>query len=76
VRDVLLRSNCVDCGLGDLVVLEFDHMTDKRCSVPSLARRGSSLARLQREIAKCQIRCANCHRRRTSRDSQIRVVAA
>jgi hypothetical protein len=76
VRDVLMRSNCVDCGLGDLVVLEFDHMTDKRCSVPLLARRGSSLPRLKREIAKCQIRCANCHRRRTAKDFQIKALAA
>jgi hypothetical protein len=70
VRDLLLQSECVDCGLSDLVVLEFDHLADKKGSVPLLARRGASLARLKDEIAKCEIRCANCHRRRTAMASQ------
>lgn len=65
VRDVLLQSDCIDCGRVDLIVLEFDHMGNKKCCVPLLARRGCSLARLKEEVAKCQIRCANCHRRKT-----------
>jgi hypothetical protein len=76
VRDLLLRSACVDCGLSDLVVLEFDHIADKKGSVPLLARRGSSLAKLKEEIVKCEIRCANCHRRRTAKRPQTRDVSA
>lgn len=64
LRDVLLRSGCVDCGSSDLLVLEFDHITEKTELVGKLARDGCSLERLQREVARCEVRCANCHRRR------------
>lgn len=65
VRELLLHSSCVDCGDARLVVLEFDHVGAKRGTVVELARRGSSRLRLQAEISQCEIRCANCHRRRT-----------
>jgi hypothetical protein len=72
VRDLLLESCCVDCGLTDLVVLEFDHITNKHANVTQLARRGCSLNQLKREIAKCEVRCANCHRRRTFEGARAR----
>jgi hypothetical protein len=61
-----LRSGCVECGETDLVVLDFDHRGDKLAKVTDLARNEYSLARLQREIDRCEVRCANCHRRRTA----------
>jgi hypothetical protein len=61
-----LRSGCVDCEEMDLIVLDFDHRDDKNANVSVLARRECSLATLQREIDLCDIRCANCHRRRTA----------
>jgi transposase-like protein len=63
---VLLRSPCVDCGESDPLVLEFDHLRDKRNAVTRLAWHGCSLATIDAEIAKCEIRCANCHRRATA----------
>ena len=65
VHDVLRRGECVDCGCDDLVVLEFDHVGRKRGDVMHLARNGCSLGKLRAEISECEIRCANCHRRRT-----------
>ncbi len=67
IWDLLVNSECVDCGLADPVVLEFDHRRDKTASVPVMARDGCSLQLLLEEVAKCEIRCANCHRRRTIR---------
>jgi ribosomal protein S27E len=61
-----LRSACVDCGERDPLVLEFDHVDLKRAAVTRLAWYGCSLATIDAEIAKCQIRCANCHRRITA----------
>lgn len=65
VRDLLRAGHCVDCGVTDVVVLEFDHIGVKTGNVCQLARGGCSAARLKAEIAQCEIRCANCHRRRT-----------
>jgi hypothetical protein len=61
---VLQRSACIDCGERDPVVLDFDHRDAKRANVSLLARR-SGVARLEAEIALCDVRCANCHRIRT-----------
>jgi hypothetical protein len=65
VLSLLDRSACVDCGVDDLCVLEFDHLEGKIAPVMTMARNEASLDRLKLEISKCQIRCANCYRRRT-----------
>ncbi len=66
VRDLLLESECVDCNTRELSVLEFDHVRGKKlANITALTRMGHSLSRLQAEISKCEVRCANCHRRRT-----------
>ena len=57
---------CVDCGEHDAVVLEFDHLREKSFDVAqSLPYR--SWRSILDEIAKCEVVCANCHRRRTAR---------
>jgi len=58
---------CADCGESDIVVLEFDHQRDKVADVSLLARDGYSLDKIKREIDKCEVVCANCHRRRTAK---------
>lgn len=68
VWSFLAGHPCVDCGETDPEVLEFDHQIDKRAEIGALVRSGASWERVQREIAKCEVRCANCHRRRTSRN--------
>ena len=67
--DVLTASGCVDCGELDVCVLEFDHVGVKTGSVMQLARREVGLARLSAEIQRCEVRCVNCHRRRTAREA-------
>jgi hypothetical protein len=60
------RHPCADCGETDPLVLEFDHLRDKEfCIGTALCRFG--WARIQAEMAKCEVVCANCHRRRTAR---------
>lgn len=61
-----LRANaCVDCGEDDIVVLEFDHLGDKVGGVAKMVRDGYGLETIKKEIAKCDVVCANCHKRRT-----------
>lgn len=71
VRDWLIgylqTHPCIDCGESDIVVLEFDHRSDKTSEVSSLMRVGN-LETVQKEVAKCDVRCANCHRRKTAKD--------
>ena len=63
----LAAHPCVDCGEADPIVLEFDHVRDvKARDVSALAYEGAPEARIVAEIAKCDVRCANCHRRRTA----------
>jgi cytochrome c len=55
-------EGCVDCGSTDIRVLEFDHVRGtKVASVGSMIRRGRALAMIEQEIAKCEVRCRNCH---------------
>ncbi len=63
----LLEHPCIDCGMADIRVLEFDHRDrdTKVLAVAVLACDGYSLDRVKAEVAKCVVRCANCHRIRT-----------
>lgn len=63
----LNEHSCIDCGETDIVVLEFDHRdpATKRAKIANVL--GSwTWSTILTEIAKCDVRCANCHRRRTS----------
>jgi hypothetical protein len=57
---------CRDCGETDPMVLEFDHLRDKRFNIGS-ALPYRNWASILAEIEKCDVVCANCHRRRTAR---------
>ncbi len=66
VRDYLSTHPCVDCGESNPIVLEFDHVRgSKRMDVGAMCSRGYSLASIAQEIEKCEVRCGNCHRRKT-----------
>lgn len=63
----LREHPCVDCGERDILLLDFDHRdpSSKRDVVARLARSGT-LRAVMLEIAKCDVRCATCHRKRTA----------
>jgi 5-methylcytosine-specific restriction endonuclease McrA len=65
--DYLSDKSCLDCGEPDPIVLEFDHQFDKKMNISELIK-DSSIGRLETELNKCEIRCANCHRRKTAKD--------
>lgn len=65
----LMSHPCVDCAETDILVLEFDHKdrTSKNEDVSRIMRSGP-LKQLIQEISKCDVRCANCHRRKTEKE--------
>jgi hypothetical protein len=64
----LLTHPCVDCGETDPLVLDFDHVRGQKVrDVSQLVAGGYSWRTIEAEIAKCDVRCANDHRRATSR---------
>ncbi len=69
VLDYLSNHPCLMCGESDPVVLEFHHARgEKETDVSVLIGRGSSLEKLQVEIEKCDVLCANCHRKLTAKE--------
>lgn len=69
IREYLAHHPCVDCGERDIVVLEFDHVRGKKSdSICRMVRRVATLASIKAEIVKCDVRCANCHKRKTAKD--------
>lgn len=66
--EYLSEHPCVDCGLADPAVLEFDHLGDKRGDIARM-KYDYPWSSVLAEIAKCEVVCANCHRRRTDRRS-------
>ena len=62
------RGQCVDCALAVTAltrpVFDWDHRdpAEKRASVSWLVHKGKGVQHVLAEIAKCDLRCANCHR--------------
>lgn len=68
IKNFLKEHPCVDCGESDLVVLEFDHVRGEKSFNISSGIRGQGLSSIKEEIEKCEVRCANCHRKKTSKE--------
>lgn len=72
VYQYLAAHPCVDCGESNVLVLEFDHVRGtKKNDVAHMVHGSHSLETLRREIAKCEVRCANCHRIATAKRSGL-----
>jgi hypothetical protein len=64
----LLANPCVDCGESNPVCLDFDHQRDKKMNVSLMLHGGYCWDSILKEIDKCEVRCANCHRKKTSKE--------
>jgi hypothetical protein len=63
----LSEHPCIDCGEARIGTLEFDHVRGiKRMNVSLMINSAMSIDSIENEIKKCDIRCANCHRIKTS----------
>ena len=64
IDDYKSTHPCVHCGESHPACLDFHHRnpSEKTLTI-SLAIARASLERIQMEVAKCDILCANCHRK-------------
>jgi hypothetical protein len=67
IKNFLKKHPCVDCGNNDFRVLDFDHVKGIKldCVSRLVNIHGRSLVTIIKEIGKCEVRCANCHRIKT-----------
>lgn len=67
IMNFLSKNPCRHCGENRIVTLEFHHVRDKDFNICDGLRRGYSLERIKKELNKCIVLCANCHRIETSK---------
>jgi hypothetical protein len=65
IKEIKESKGCADCGVSNHIVLDFDHIKDKKYNVSRMIHDGFVWAAIKKEISKCEIVCANCHRIRT-----------
>ncbi len=66
---------CSNCNENNWMTLDFAHVNrgTKLDNVATLAYRPVSIKRLQAEIDKCKVLCANCHRIETYKENAVLV---
>tara|TARA_R100001086_G_scaffold130709_1_gene67722 strand:- start:1092 stop:1343 length:252 start_codon:yes stop_codon:yes gene_type:complete len=62
-RDLKNKSACEICGESHPSCLEFHHLKKKDNIISKMVASGYAIDTIQKEMAKCQIVCANCHRK-------------
>ena len=57
-------GGCRNCGESNPICLDLHHVDEKVGSISALVAERRSLSTIQRELQKCELLCANCHRER------------
>jgi hypothetical protein len=71
LAEKLKRKHCLDCKIQvsneNFVIFDFDHIEkdDKITNVSEMIISSFTLAQIQEEINKCELRCKRCHRIKT-----------
>src|SRR5687768_5361247 len=63
IRGIKEESGCIRCGFANPRALQFHHRdpSQKTLEIANCLRQGWGKDRLQSEIDKCDVLCANCH---------------
>lgn len=73
VKTYFLTHPCIDCGISNPLVLDFDHRnpSEKYKGISQIVANCLGIATLIKEIEKCDVRCSNCHRIRHSGQNTV-----
>lgn len=66
---------CTDCNIQyPPYVMDFDHLDGdtKKFNISHMRRHRMAFSKIEIEIAKCEVVCANCHRERTNQRNPAR----
>ena len=68
-----LGGKCFDCGEAhEPYIFDFDHRDpNTKTADPGALMAQSSMERIREEVDKCDLVCANCHRRRTYHSREV-----
>jgi hypothetical protein len=67
-----LGGKCIDCGYNKCIqALEFDHRNPEEKEFSISGKHCLSWDKIKNELDKCDLRCANCHRERHARETNI-----
>lgn len=58
------KLKCSKCPENYSACLDFHHKGNKDMLIPKMVAEGYSIKRILIEIAKCEVLCANCHRKK------------
>jgi hypothetical protein len=63
IIDYKVQRGCSNCGIIDPRVLDLHHSDEsKKTFTVAYFRRALGFERIKREVEKCEVLCANCHR--------------
>ena len=57
------KLSCSICGENHPATIDFHHKGDKENQVAQMVHWGYSIDNILKEIKKCEVLCANCHRK-------------
>lgn len=71
LQEEKLKRGCIDCGYNKHhAALDFDHVSGEKCFELSKSV-SRTIESMMAEMAKCVVRCSNCHRIKTFEQRQM-----
>lgn len=62
-KDYKSKLKCARCPENHPATLDFHHTEDKEFNISNMSGRKHSINSILKEISKCEVLCANCHRK-------------
>ena len=68
----ILRQGCSSCSEKDIRTLDFHHIEgEKEYNIATMLNSGYNWESIEKEIEKCVLLCANCHRKITFEENRF-----